>query len=165
MKKIILQTTYKSYDSEQELSLADRALLLSAKEASAKAYAPYSKFKVGVALLLADGSIILGSNQENASFPVSICAERVALSALAASGNKKPVKTISIYCDNNPKHAPAAPCGMCRQALLEQESRQKNNIRILLSGNGSEVIEISSVDDILPLGFSGDDLKQSPFSA
>jgi len=158
MKENTFSAVYKVYDSINELNPHDQRLLQDAQKASESAYAPYSNFQVGATLGLANGTTINGSNQENASFPVGICAERVALSALAAAQHNTTVNTIAIYCNNQSHQSPAAPCGMCRQALFEQQQRQKSNIRILLKGNAPEIIEISSVDDILPLGFSGKDL-------
>ena len=143
MKEITLSLSYKVYGAADELNETDRQLLASAEEASQFAYAPYSHFQVGAALQLADNTEVTGSNQENASFPVGICAERVALSALSSKQKNAVVKSIAIYCNNKPHHPPAAPCGMCRQALLEQETRQQAPIRILLKGNSSEVFEIN----------------------
>lgn len=149
--KIIVD--YKVYDSLHELLDADKILLEKAVSAAQLAYAPYSKFQVGAAIALQNGVVVAGSNQENASFPVGICAERVALGNLAMQFPDEIILTIAIYANNKPEKAPAAPCGMCRQALFEKEQLQKQPIRILLKGNGASIIELKSVADVLPLGF------------
>ncbi len=159
MKKTDINITYTSYELLSELDDKAQALLNEAQIASEKAYAPYSNFKVGAALQLSSGEIISGSNQENASFPVGLCAERAALAHLAATNFEKKIDSIAIYVNNSSGQSPAAPCGMCRQALYEQEQKQQSPIKILLKGNADEIIEIASVKDILPLGFSGSDLK------
>jgi cytidine deaminase len=158
MKKVEIQFSYKIYNNIEELSDNDRTLINTAKQASEFAYAPYSNFKVGATILLKNGEIVNGSNQENASFPVGICAERVALANLSLKGHNNIVTAIAVYCNNKNEQMPAAPCGMCRQALYEQEKKQKSPIRILLKGNMDEIIEVNSVNDLLPLGFSENDL-------
>jgi cytidine deaminase len=160
MKQQEIKVTLKTYEAESELSQEAINLLNKAKEASKLAYAPYSKFQVGATLSLSNNETVSGSNQENASYPVGICAERVALSNLAMQHPNTVVKSIAIYVNNDAKHAPAAPCGMCRQALYEQETRQQHPIKILLKGNRNDIVEIASVKDILPLGFSGGDLNE-----
>jgi cytidine deaminase len=141
-----------------ELTNAEQELVNESVKASQLAYAPYSNFKVGASLRLSNGTIISGSNQENASFPVGICAERVALANHAMQYPNTTIESIAIYVNNKPSQPPAAPCGMCRQALYEQEAKQKTPIRLLLKGNGNEIVAVNSVKDLLPLGFSGSDL-------
>jgi cytidine deaminase len=161
MKEIEIKSSFKIYSSIDELNDTDKQLLTVAKKTSALAYAPYSQFKVGAVLKLNSGEQVIGSNQENASFPVGICAERVALANLSSLHAESTINTIAIYVNNAAHQQPAAPCGMCRQALYEQETRQQSLIRILLKGNGNEVIEIDSVKTLLPLGFSVTDLKNT----
>ncbi len=158
MKTIKISAEINIYDSIAELNENDKKIIGLATEASDLAYAPYSKFKVGAALQLNNNKTVSGSNQENASFPVGICAERVALANHAMQYPGISIDSIAVYVNNKPSRQPAAPCGMCRQALYEQEVKQKSPIRILLKGNGNEIVAVNSVKDILPLGFSGSDL-------
>lgn len=158
MKQHQIQEYYTTYETIDELSQADKQLLEQAKMAAATAYAPYSGYRVGAALLSLSGMRSTGSNQENASFPVGMCAERVALAAHVSVHPADTILTLAIYVDNHPEQEPAAPCGMCRQMLFEQELRQSAPIRLLLQGNGHTVIEINSVKTLLPLAFSARDL-------
>jgi cytidine deaminase len=141
-----------------ELNNTEQELLDESVKASQLAYAPYSNYKVGASLRLSNGKIISGSNQENASFPVGICAERVALANHAMQHPDTTIESVAIYVNNKSSQPPAAPCGMCRQALYEQEMKQKSPIRLFLKGNGNEIVAVNSIKDILPLGFSGSDL-------
>ncbi|MEX0811412.1 MAG: cytidine deaminase [Chitinophagales bacterium] len=149
--KIEFKTTVKVYESLNQLSKADQILLKKAEEASALSYSPYSKFPVGTAFQLDDGTYILGSNQEDAAFPAGICAERVGLSNLAMQKPGTPIYTIAIVV---PSDAPAAPCGICRQSLFQQEFRQNQNIRLLLKGKSEEIYLLPSVKSLLPLPFT-----------
>lgn len=157
MKTVTISAEIKFYNAE-ELSNVEQELIEVSENAAQLAYAPYSKFKVGAALLLSNGTMVKGSNQENASFPVGICAERVALANHAMQFPNETIESIAIYADNKTDQPPAAPCGMCRQALYEQESKQKTPIKILLKGNGNEIVAVNSVKDLLPLAFSGEQL-------
>lgn len=143
------------YDSLVELEESDRSLLEKSVEARNNAYAPYSNFHVGAALELENGEIVIGSNQENASYPSGLCAERVAVFYAGAKYPNVAIKTlaISVTSKNSEVLEPAAPCGNCRQSLFEYEYRQKSPIRILMMGAKGKVVECSSVADILPLGF------------
>ena len=154
MTKKIIQTTITEFDKPSELSAADRNLLNEAAAATKDAYAPYSQFHVGAAALLSNGEIVKGSNQENASYPIGICAERVTLSAVSATHPKAKIDTIAITFRGKEKwSAPVSPCGICRQTLLEYEQRQKKNIRIILRGDGGKIQIIESAKDLLPLYF------------
>ena len=136
-------------------SLADEAW-----KAMESSYAPYSQFNVGASLLLEDDSIILGSNLENASYPVGLCAERSALAAASSVSNGKKILAIAIVAKNsqNAIFPPVAPCGMCRQALLEAEMYHQQNIQVLLCGSNHEVFIFNSIKDLLPLHFDGNQL-------
>ena len=160
MKEINQNFSYREYDDADELDVEEKKLLEHAKAAITTAYAPYSKFKVGAAALLENGKIISGSNQENASSPAGICAERVTLSAASAVYPDVPVKSlaITVKSNNSPASTPVAPCGICRQTLLEYEQRFKQNIVILLQGEQGKIYRIDSAKDLLPLYFSGEDL-------
>lgn len=149
--QIEIKASVKVYESLKQLSKADQELLKKAEEAATFSFSPYSEFPVGAALLLENGEYILGSNQENASFPVGICAERVALSNLAMQAPKVAIDTLTITV---PAKEIAAPCGICRQSLYQQEFKQKTPIRMLLKGSGETVYELESVESILPLPFS-----------
>ena len=127
-----------------------------------KAYAPYSKFKVGAAILLEDSTIFIGNNQENAAYPSGLCAERVAIFACSAQHPNIKIKVIAI-CANSEKidiNTVLAPCGSCRQSMYEYESKQNAPIKVLLKGLDNEVIEFLSVADLLPLVFQCDGLKK-----
>ncbi|KAA2215817.1 MULTISPECIES: cytidine deaminase [Maribacter] len=143
------------YDSFEEMQEGDRMLLKKSVEARNNAYAPYSKFQVGAALKLENGEIVIGNNQENASYPSGLCAERVAVFYAGAKFPNVAIKTlaISVQSKNSEVLEPAAPCGNCRQSLFEYEHRQKSPIRILMMGAQGKVVECPSVAAILPLGF------------
>ena len=148
---------YKIYSSLDELSPDDRELMQIAISQLANAYAPYSQFHVGAATRLTDKSVYVGSNQENASYPLCMCGERVALYNAAANKPDIPVESLAITIKNLNMtiHKPVSPCGACRQVISEYEFRHKRPIRILLKSDSPEVYEISSAADILPLGFNG----------
>ena len=149
------------YDSINELNDADKLLLEEAARTTAHAYAPYSNFHVGAAAKLSNGEIVRGTNQENASYPAGLCAERVLLSTAASLFPNTAVETIAISCKNQKgeNNHPVAPCGICRQSLIEHEARFNNSIRLILGGTEGKVYVISSVKLLLPLSFTGDDLK------
>lgn len=159
MEERIWKTTYRLANNENDCSPEDRLLLEEAVKARTGAHAPYSRFQVGAALLLEDGSIIHGSNQENASFPLGLCAERTALSAKASLAPEKKVKAIAIKVKSDLKEItqPAAPCGICRQVLLETELTQHDDIRLVLQGEKGHVMLFNSVKDLLPFHFGADD--------
>ncbi len=148
---------YKKYNGLSELSEEDRVLVIEAIAQLPKAYAPYSNFHVGAAVRLKDNSIYVGSNQENAAYPLCMCGERVALySAAAIKPDVAPV-TLAITIQNQKVKitTPASPCGACRQVIAEYAQRHQQKIRILLKADSDEIYEIDSIDDILPLGFNG----------
>lgn len=159
MEKKSLKIDYQLAKNSDECSMSEKALLLAAERASKNSHSPYSKFKVGAALLLEDGSVIEGSNQENASFPVGFCAERTALSAKVSIAPNKKIKAIAIKVKSELKKVeqPAAPCGICRQVLLESEESQKQNIKIILQGESGPVLIFNSVKDIVPFYFGASD--------
>ena len=156
-----LEFDFEVYSSIEELNEADATLVLKARESTTLAYAPYSNFSVGAAAVLTDGNIVIGSNQENASFPVTICAERVLLSTAANLFPKVPIDTLAIsYKSGKGKDTePISPCGMCRQSLIEYENIVSHPIRIILSGMSGEVYIIANAGMLLPLGFSGKNLR------
>jgi cytidine deaminase len=143
------------YDKIEELSSADRELLKRARGSAETAYAPYSGFRVGAALILQSGEVVIGSNQENASFPSGLCAERVAVFQKGARFPEGIIEVLAIVAlsSGQPLEVPAAPCGNCRQSLLEYEHRQETPIRILLQAGTGLVYECPSVAALLPIGF------------
>ena len=149
------------YSSIQELSSLDSLLLAEARAITKLAYAPYSKFNVGAAARLVNGKIVTGTNQENASYPIGICAERVLLSAVSSQFANSGIVTMAISYDNlnGESKRPISPCGMCRQSLVEYEERTNQDIRIILSGMEGEVFIIEKAHHLLPLSFMSGDLK------
>jgi cytidine deaminase len=161
MKKKEIILSYEIYADLSELSAADAVLLEQAKKTTSLAYAPYSHFHVGAVARMSNGELITGTNQENASFPTGICAERVLLSAASSVYPGESIDTLAIsYIGQREKsNAPVAPCGVCRQSLVEFEQRYKKPIRLILGGMEGEIFIFNSVKSLLPLEFSGDDLK------
>ena len=160
MEKKTIQINYFVAKNVNECSMSERALLQAAMRASKNSHALYSKHKTGVALLLEDGSVIEGSNQENVSLSISLCAERTALSAKASIAPHKGIKMIAIRTKSEftPIKEPITPCGICRQALLEIEEKQGSNIKIILQGEFGSILVLNSVKDLLPFYFGSKDL-------
>ena len=148
------------YSSSEELNDSDSKLLERARAITKNAYAPYSNFRVGAAALLTNGTIVTATNQENASYPVGICAERVLLSAIASQFNEAAIITMAISYDNlkGESKSPISPCGICRQSLTEYEDRTHQSIRIILSGLTGEVYVIEKASHLLPLSFTAVDM-------
>jgi len=153
MEEIKIELSFKRLKTEL-LPEEIRRLRDSAVSAAKRAYAPYSQFHVGAAVLLKDGTVVEGNNQENMAYPSGLCAERVALFAAGASFPDQPVEMIAIVAIKDGVMQPViAPCGACRQVMLETEQRYGQPIRILLCGQ-DETILIASAKDLLPLSFS-----------
>jgi len=150
---------FEIYNSINELSSADASLLQLAQKAAENAYAPYSNFHVGAAALLNNGETLTGSNQENASYPVGTCAERVLLGTVSTMFPNIPLQTmaISYYNDKGKSNHPISPCGMCRQYILEYERRMQQPIRLILGGKEGKIYIIKSASELLPLNFSSED--------
>ena len=153
MKDIEINTVIK-FCSFDELPTKAQTLVNKAKEATQKSYAPYSNFNVGAALELDNGLIITGANQENASFPVTMCAERSAIFNAQSTHPELAITAIAIAARNIDGFVenPVTPCGVCRQALLEMEQRYRRNILIYLYGTLG-IYVINSIKDLLPLSF------------
>ena len=160
MKKKKVEFSFEVYDNIDELTADDQQLLNTAREVTKKAYAPYSNFHVGAAAKLSNGKIITGSNQENASFPVGICAERVLLSAASSLYPDTSMETLAVSYQSNVVKSdhPISPCGMCRQALQEFELRGGKPIRLILGGMEGKIYVINSATQLLPLAFSPEEL-------
>jgi cytidine deaminase len=159
MKEIRFQ--YQVLPDASMLSSEDAQLLQMARAATSKAYAPYSQFNVAAVAMLNNGETIEGTNQENASYPDGICAERVLLSTVSSLYNGVAIKTIAISCHNlkGESKNPVSPCGLCRQSLLEQTLRQHQPIRLILSGMEGMVYILDDASFLLPLSFTADDMK------
>ncbi len=142
------------FNSVKELDTEAQDLIQRAQQAALKAYAPYSEFQVGAAVLLEDGTSYAGNNQENIAYPVGICAERVALANAYLHAPQTPIKTIALgaFHQGKWKDKPISPCGMCRQVLLEAEQRQQNPIQLILFSEG-KILIIKSAGDLLPVAF------------
>lgn len=161
MNKETYGFTYDIFDSIDDLNEQDAALLKASRETTAAAYAPYSNFKVGAVALLVNGEIVKGTNQENASYPVGICAERGLLATAATLFPDTAINTLAITYNNvrGKSEHPISPCGMCRQSLVEYEERVNHPIRLLLSGLEGKVLAIEKASLLLPLSFGSTDLK------
>ncbi len=159
MKKSELIIEIEQYSNREELSDNDKTLINKAQEACDNAYAPYSNFKVGAAVLLEDGTIITGTNQENAAYPSGLCAERTALFYANSKYPNKKVKSIAIIAKNKDGYTevPVGPCGACRQVILETETRFKSDIKIIMAGK-TETKIIKNAKSLLPVSFSDKDL-------
>ena len=160
MKENKYEFTYEVYSDSSELNERDAWLLNEAREVTSQAYAPYSKFFVGAVAMMANGEIVAGTNQENASYPVGICAERVLLGSVATLQPNIPIESIAISYNSDEVKSdhPISPCGMCRQALLEYESRTSRPIRLILSGQEGRVYVIKSAGMLLPFAFTSEEL-------
>ena len=161
MKKHEINISFEVYAGISELPIAEAELLSQARNVTKLAYAPYSHFYVGAVAMMSNGEIVSGTNQENASYPAGICAERVLLSAASSIYPGQSIKTIAIsYIGKGQKsNRPVAPCGICRQSLIEFEQRFNQPIRLILAGMEGEIYIFDSIRTLLPLEFSGDDLR------
>lgn len=146
---------YEVIDKRDNLEKEDLSLVNQAINASSKAYAPYSDFKVGAAILLENGNSIIGSNQENAAYPSGLCAERVAAFSAGSEYPTEKIKKIAIAArKENGAVSPVTPCGACRQVLLEYEIKQNQSIEVLLTGIDGSILVFKSINDLLPVGFN-----------
>jgi len=155
MKKDI-HIGYEHFKSSSELSDIEKKLFERAKSARENAYAPYSNFLVGCAVLLENGEIYSGNNQENAAFPSGLCAERTALFWIGANFPNEKIKKIFIIGgprEFSEKTPPIPPCGACRQSLMEYETKQNENIDVYFSNLNEEVFKVNSIKDLLPFYF------------
>jgi cytidine deaminase len=162
MKRLEIVSVFEQYDAISELPEKDRNLLMAAKKAAESAYAPYSNFHVGAAVLLENGVVVSGNNQENAAYPSGLCAERVAMFYAGAQYPGVPVKAVAItaFSPDFKITEPVGPCGACRQSMVEYENRYKTNIRVLLMDDNGKVIVTDTLKSYLPLLFSSENLKR-----
>jgi cytidine deaminase len=164
MKKWILPAMeIEVFTSLEELPSDEQYLLSEANIAMAAAYAPYSRFKVGAALILENGQVITGNNQENMAYPSGLCAERVAFYYAGAQYPGVTIKKLAITAaaEHFPSDHPIAPCGACRQSMLEYELNQKEPIVVLMRGAEGKTYRVQGIHSMLPLFFNEDCLKKS----
>lgn len=150
-----ISINYEYFEDYNELSKDEVDLIQKAYGICEKAYAPYSEFKVGASILLSNGEVILGNNQENAAYPSGLCAERVALFYANANYDNDKVQTIVVVSNGDliDEKLVITPCGSCRQVMLESEKRQDEPIRIILVARNRSVYIFNSIQDLLPFGF------------
>ena len=155
MKEIITQTQLFVYETFEELPIDIQNLMNQAVEIRKKAYAPYSRFRVGAALLLDNGKVVLGSNQENAAYPSGLCAERVAIFYAGANYPEAKIlkMAISATSDLTSNTTPIPPCGSCRQSIAEYEFKQELNIEMYFMGEMGEIYKSNSLKNLLPFTF------------
>lgn len=154
---------FEEFKDISNLEKEDAALLEEARKTTQKAYAPYSNFLVGAAAIFKNGEKVFGTNQENASYPVGICAERVLLASASMLQTDEPILTMAISYNNLSRvggsDRPISPCGMCRQSLAEYEQRTNHPMRLILSGMEGKVLVIKSAAQLLPFSFNSDSMK------
>lgn len=161
MKKNKLEINYQLYDNISELDEKDNLLLNKAREATRLAYAPYSRFHVGAVAMMMNGEIVAGSNQENASYPAGLCAERGLLASAATLFPEVAIESMAISYNNinGESNQPISPCGICRQTLREYEDRFQKPIRLILGGMEGKVMIFDKASDLLPFAFTSTDMK------
>ena len=152
MKKIKLKTEFTVFPSIKDVPTDVQNLMEHAKNARLKAYSPYSQFNVGAALLLENGEIVSGSNQENASYPSGLCAERTAIFAAGSNFPDSKIFKIAITAksQNKKTDSPIPPCGACRQVISEYEIKQEAPIEIYFMGEVGKVVKSDSIANMLP---------------
>lgn len=155
MEEKNIHIRYRSTQSIRDFDPDVQALIAETIQFAEQAYAPYSNFRVSAGLILENGQILKGTNVENASYPVCICAERTLLSHAVSNYPAQKIKIIAIYVDKD-LPAPVPPCGLCRQTLVEVENRQKKAIPVLLVSKNGTILQFDTCADLLPLSFSAD---------
>jgi len=155
MKEITITTSFVEYENLNELDASSQKMMQLAILARKKAYAPYSKFTVGCAILLDNGMVVEGSNQENAAYPSGLCAERVAI--FYAGANYPDAKILKLFISASPVdrdlEQPIPPCGSCRQSIAEYEIKQDQDIEIYFMGGKGKIYKSNSLKNILPFMF------------
>ena len=154
--------SYETFNSVKELSESDQLLCNQAETALASSHSPYSKFKVGTAIALADGQVVLGSNQENLAYPSGLCAEREALFTIGANYPNAIIKTMAITAQTEvfKIENPVTSCGGCLQVMIEMEKRQKSPIAVMFYCIGGQVLKVKSVKSLIPFAFVEDRLER-----
>jgi len=153
---------YEIFHDIEELDNESKYLIHKAKEAAHDAYAPYSKFHVGAAIILEDGTLVTGSNQENASYPLCMCAERVVLYAAASQHPNKRIMKMAVIAHrkNHKELSPASSCGACRQVMSEFEERQNKPFEVIMLKSKNEWIKCASAESLLPFVFKRNNLHE-----
>ena len=161
MNKEEFKFDFQVYDSIDELKREDADLLNEARKVTKFAYAPYSNFRVGAFAKLVNGETVSGTNQENASYPAGICAERTLMSTASSLFPGVGIEAIAISYNNinGRSDTPVSPCGICRQSFVEFQQRTGSPIRVILSGMEGKVLIIKNAADLLPFHFSSEDMK------
>jgi len=161
MKQDKIEISYDVFEDITELNEQDAWLLNEAREVTKQAYAPYSNFYVGAVAKLINGEIVAGTNQENASFPAGLCAERVLLASASTLYPEIAVEIIAIsyFNSNGNSNQPISPCGICRQTLREYEDRFNHPIKLILGGMEGRVFVFEKASSLLPLAFTSSDLN------
>lgn len=159
MRHKTIEIKYTECDSIDELTISDAILVRKAREASKNGWAPYSNFHVGAAIILENGEIITGNNQENAAYPSGLCAERVTLFSANANYPDSPIvaMAISAFNKNGLTLQSIKPCGACRQSILESETRFGTPIRLILDGSEA-IMVVDGIGNLLPLSFGKESL-------
>lgn len=157
-RKIKLNIYLEEYSNGSQLDPESYELLQQARATCGKAYAPYSRFQVGTALLLKNGKVVTGTNQENMAYPSGLCAERVALFAASSEYPKVAVRKIAISAKKKGRSQPVevTPCGSCRQVMIEYQNLQAQPMEIIMEGPLGKIYRAHSVDMLLPFKFSLD---------
>lgn len=159
MKSKEIRLRYTEYAVGEALPEADAELVRAAALAREQAYAPYSSYKVGAALRLEDGTVVVGNNQENAAYPSGLCAERVALFAARAQFSDKRIVVLAVITESHENQFPASPCGSCRQVMIEFEQLQGQPIRLIMANTAGAALVFDQLADLLPLCFTNHQLK------
>lgn len=162
MKQVKKSFVYFRYESEEDLTSEELNLYNRAKDAALNAYAVYSNFKVGCAILLDDNSIVIGNNQENIAYPSGLCAERVALFTYGASFANKQIRALAVYATNEGQDLGEmlSPCGACRQVMVEYEQRNGKPYSVIMPGPNNSVLKIEEASQLLPLHFASKAVKK-----
>jgi cytidine deaminase len=158
-KKIILNFNSAHFS---DLDSKDQQLISHAKEAFVSSYAPYSGFLVGASILLENGEIVNGSNQENVAYPSGLCAERVAMFYVGSKFPDVKIEAIAVSVFSNDFEVTdiISPCGACRQVMAEYEAKQEKSIRVILHSPNDQVLIAKKVQDLLPFMFKSSHLKK-----
>ena len=157
-REIKLESRLTLFPDEGSLPPEYSQLVTAAREAAEDAYAPYSDFKVGAALSDGNGQLTVGNNQENAAYPSGLCAERVALFSYFSKNKQGKIDSLAVLAYRGGTPCPAHPCGSCRQTILEYEKFQQSPIKVLMAHDEGSFLLADSIKDLLPLGFTKQDL-------
>ena len=149
---------YAEYAAGEAMDKADAELVEAALAARENAYAPYSNYKVGAALVLSDGTVVVGNNQENAAYPSGLCAERVALFAARAQFPYEAIVALAVVTSGEPHDSPASPCGSCRQVMTEYEQLQGQAMRLIMVNTSKAAVVFDRASDLLPFCFTCEQL-------